>query len=132
MVAFGLFIPRILCITFYLSFSKAVIFCNWEGWTFAKDFYFSFIILSTFGFGDFVPGDATLGANSKLSMTHVYIVVLSQILYRQYHTWELYVLDLKTKFFFVGKQNRYIFPWTRDSQWQNSADSLAKKHPKCL
>ena len=57
-----------------------MIFCNWEGWTFAEGFYFSFIILSIIRFGDFVPGGATLGANSedgtaKLSMTHVYIVV---------------------------------------------------------
>ena len=65
---------------FYLSFSGAVIFCNWEGWTFAEGFYFSFITLSTIGFGDFVPGDATLGANSEdgtaqLSMACLYVVV---------------------------------------------------------
>ena len=67
-------------IAFYLSFSGAVIFCNWEGWTFAEGFYFSFITLSTIGFGDFVPGDATLGANSEdgtaqLSMACLYVVV---------------------------------------------------------
>ena len=42
--------------------------------------------------------------------------------------WELYVLDLKTKVF-VGKRTRYIFPWTRDSQCQNSADRLAENIP---
>ena len=73
------FSPIVLSL-FYLSFSGAVIFCNWEGWTFAEGFYFSFITLSTIGFGDFVPGDATLGANSEdgtaqLSMACLYVVV---------------------------------------------------------
>ena len=53
--------------------------------------------------------------------------------------WDLYVLGLKTKFF-LGKTTYCIFPWTRNSQCQNSADSLAentpnaskKFSPKCL
>ena len=39
--------------------------------------------------------------------------------------------------FFVGKKSKYIFPWTKDSQYQNSADSLVekgsrRKYPECL
>ena len=42
--------------------------------------------------------------------------------------WELHFLDLKTKVF-VGIRTSYIFPWTRDSQCQNSANSLAESTP---
>ena len=39
----------------------------------------------------------------------------------------------KTKGFFLGKRTSYIFLWTRDSQCQNSANSLAENTPnKCL
>ena len=41
--------------------SGAIIFSNWEKWTFLEGFYFSFITLTTIGFGDFVPGDNILG-----------------------------------------------------------------------
>ena len=41
--------------------------------------------------------------------------------------WELYVLHLKTKVF-CGKRTSHIFPWKRDSQWQNRANSLASKN----
>jgi hypothetical protein len=36
--------------------SGAVIYTVWEGWTLTDATYFSFITLSTIGFGDFVPG----------------------------------------------------------------------------
>ena len=53
-------------------------------------------------------------------------------IYGQYHIWDLFgiwdLLGLKTKFF-VGKTTNYIFPWKRDSQCQNSADSLAENTP---
>ena len=42
--------------------------------------------------------------------------------------WELYVLDRKTKVF-CRKKPSYIFPWTRDSQCQRSANSLAENTP---
>jgi hypothetical protein len=43
--------------------------------------------------------------------------------------WDLYVLGLKNKVFFVEKITRYIFPLIRDSQCPNSADSLAENTP---
>ena len=57
------------------------------------------------------------------------VMAISQIIYEQYHIWDIYVLSLKTKVF-VGKTTKSLFPWTREPQWQNSADSLAKKGPK--
>ena len=39
------------------------------------------------------------------------------------YIWDIYVLGLKTKVFFVGKTTKSIFPWTREPQWQNSAEN---------
>ena len=52
-------LPVFIFIIFYFVFG-ATIFSNWEGWTFLEGFYFSFITMTTIGFGDFVPGDAVL------------------------------------------------------------------------
>ena len=35
----------------------AQIFSSWEGWTYLDACYFSFVTLSTIGFGDLVPGN---------------------------------------------------------------------------
>lgn len=41
----------------YLS-AGAAVFDEWEeGWTFFDGFYFSFITVTTVGFGDLVPGE---------------------------------------------------------------------------
>jgi len=34
----------------------AVVYAQWEEWTLTESTYFSFVTLSTIGFGDFVPG----------------------------------------------------------------------------
>ena len=42
----------------------AVLFSAWEGWSFLEGFYFTFITLTTIGFGDFVPGDSISNVDS--------------------------------------------------------------------
>ena len=71
--------PVLILITAYIT-CGAIIFSEWEDWTFVQGFYFSFITLSTIGFGDFVPGDAVLSAGSddgkaKLIIACVYLVM---------------------------------------------------------
>lgn len=38
----------------------AVLFSYWEGWGITSSSYFTFITLSTVGYGDMVPGNAIL------------------------------------------------------------------------
>jgi hypothetical protein len=52
------------------------------------------------------------------------LMAISQILYGQYHIWDICV-SLKTNVF-IGKTTKSMFPWP-DLQYQNSADSLAEK-----
>ncbi len=70
--------PILLLIFGYLTLG-ATIFSNWENWSFLEGFYFSFITLTTIGFGDFVPGDAVLSGgddgHTKLVMACVYLVM---------------------------------------------------------
>lgn len=35
----------------------AILFSTWEGWDLGSSCYFSFVTLSTIGFGDMVPGN---------------------------------------------------------------------------
>ena len=61
-------------------FLGASIFSTWEGWFFLDGFYFSFITLTTIGFGDFVPGEKLLKAspedgNAQLMLTVLYLLM---------------------------------------------------------
>ena len=56
--------PVLCFLGFYLSLG-ALIFSEWESWSFTEGFYFSFITLTTIGFGDYVPGDAVMSVDSK-------------------------------------------------------------------
>lgn len=47
----------LLLVSGYICFG-ATLFSVWENWTFLNGAYFSFITLSTIGFGDFVPGSS--------------------------------------------------------------------------
>lgn len=50
-------LSALVFLAFYLS-AGAAVFDEWEdGWTFFDGFYFSFITVTTVGFGDLVPGD---------------------------------------------------------------------------
>ena len=57
-------LPVLCFLGFYLSLG-ALIFSEWESWSFTEGFYFSFITLTTIGFGDYVPGDAVMSVDSK-------------------------------------------------------------------
>ncbi len=46
----------ILCIFFLYLISGALVFSEWENWSFLESIYFVFITISTIGFGDIVPG----------------------------------------------------------------------------
>lgn len=48
---------NVCVVAFYLMFG-GLIFKLWEGWEFSEAAYFSFITLSTIGFGDYVPGNS--------------------------------------------------------------------------
>ena len=61
-------------------FLGAIIFSQWEGWPFLDGFYFSFITLTTIGFGDFVPGEKLLKAspddgNAQLMLAVLYLLM---------------------------------------------------------
>ncbi|XP_037074693.1 potassium channel subfamily K member 18-like [Pollicipes pollicipes] len=59
----------------------ALIFTNWEGWEFTSAYYFSFVTLSTIGFGDMVPGNSFLDrkdgfmAAVKMGVTICYCLI---------------------------------------------------------
>ena len=48
-------VVTLVLIALYLGLG-AVIFSQWEQWDITASYYFSFVTLSTIGFGDYVPG----------------------------------------------------------------------------
>lgn len=72
-------LPVICFLGFYLTLG-ALIFSEWEGWSFTEGFYFSFITLTTIGFGDYVPGDSLMDVDSsdgqyKLICSVIYLLL---------------------------------------------------------
>merc|ERR1719266_1959018 len=72
-------LPVLIFTISYITFGAAI-FSAWEQWSFLEGFYFSFITLTTIGFGDFVPGDAVLNADAengqaKLLLAVVYVLM---------------------------------------------------------
>ena len=70
----------VLAFVFGYILLGATIFSAWENWSFLEGAYFSFITLTTIGFGDFVPGDAVLNDDSeqgqaKLILACIYLLM---------------------------------------------------------
>lgn len=67
-----------VCILFVYLMIGGAIFSEWEGWPFYSAAYFSFITLSTIGFGDYVPSfgakDTDLVRAFKMIVTASYSV----------------------------------------------------------
>ena len=78
-------VPISLCLLVMVSYilGGAMLFSEWEGWGYLEGFYFSFITLSTIGFGDMVPGDSISDNgeapsdpfNTKFVLCSLYILV---------------------------------------------------------
>ena len=75
-------VPVLIVLTFLVGYIcvGAVVFSTWEEWSFLDGAYFSFITLSTIGFGDLVPGSNVLSADThegqyKLVICCLYLVL---------------------------------------------------------
>ena len=55
----------VLAFVFAYIMAGAALFSLLEGWTFLEGAYFSFITLTTIGFGDYVPGDSILSQGKE-------------------------------------------------------------------
>ncbi|KAK7085833.1 Ion channel, partial [Halocaridina rubra] len=53
----------------------AVLFSFWESWDLSSSTYFTFVTLSTIGFGDMVPGTAVLDRNNPLAGFKMFVCV---------------------------------------------------------
>lgn len=86
-------------------FLGAVIFAAWEdNWTWIKGAYFSFVTLSTIGFGDLIPGYSNLNKASglfKLVATMFYIVLGLAVLSMSFN---LMMEEMLSKFRWLGRK----------------------------
>ena len=58
-----------------------VLFASWEKWDLTASYYFTFITLSTIGYGDYVPGNAlTDTTDSVISVIKMLVAVLYIVL----------------------------------------------------
>ena len=90
-------LPVLCFLGFYLTLG-AVIFSAWEKWTFLEGFYFSFITLTTIGFGDYVPGDSVMNVEStdgqyKLLCSVVYVLLGLAVLSMSFNLIQEEVVD---------------------------------------
>ena len=75
-------VPVVIVLAFLVGYVclGALVFSTWEDWSFLDGAYFSFITLSTIGFGDLVPGSNVLNTDSaegqyKLVLCCLYLVI---------------------------------------------------------
>ena len=60
-------------------FGGAALFCKWEGWDLISSVYFTFITLTTIGFGDMIPGSSfhgemTVAQVAEMMFTTIYLL----------------------------------------------------------
>lgn len=85
-------------------FVGAVLFASWNKWTWIKGAYFSFVTLSTIGFGDLVPGWDEVGTTQgdlKLAISCVYIVFGLAVLSMSFN---LMMEEMFSKFRWLGQK----------------------------
>ena len=90
-------LPVLAFLGFYLTLG-ASIFSAWENWSFLEGFYFSFITLTTIGFGDYVPGDSVMNVEStdgqyKLLCSVVYVLLGLAVLSMSFNLIQEEVVD---------------------------------------
>ena len=61
-------------------FGGAAVFCKWEGWDLISSVYFTWVTLTTIGFGDMTPGSSFHGEMDfaqivKMTFTSVYLLL---------------------------------------------------------
>ena len=76
-------IPIIVSVVVLLLyiFLGSVFFHDWEGWDFVSAAYFSFITLTTIGFGDFSPEKSFIGIEEPNAGLIAYIKMIFTIIY---------------------------------------------------
>ena len=98
-------VPTSVCILLMTSYILlgTLLFCMWEKWDFVTGTYFSFITLSTIGFGDVVPGMATSdwAVKEKLVLCALYLVIGLSLIAMCFN---LVQEDVKAKFRWLGSK----------------------------
>lgn len=85
-------------------FIGAVIFAAWNGWTWITGAYFSFVTLSTIGFGDLVPGWTKVGTtegNLQMFASCFYIILGLAVLSMSFN---LMMEEMIAKFTWLGRK----------------------------
>lgn len=85
-------------------FIGAVLFAAWNDWSWITGAYFSFVTLSTIGFGDLVPGWSEVGTTIgkvKLAISAFYIILGLAVLSMSFN---LMMEEMIAKFRWLGKK----------------------------
>ncbi|KAK4307533.1 hypothetical protein Pmani_020680 [Petrolisthes manimaculis] len=70
-----------LCVIFVYLLAGGVLFSWWEGWRQIQSVYFTFITLTTIGFGDLVPGNSFLDLSDGLMAAFKMAVTVAYCLF---------------------------------------------------
>ena len=73
-------IVSVLVLLMYIGVG-AFVFHKWEGWDLTTALYFSFITLTTIGFGDFAPEESFIGISDPGAGAMEYIKIVFTTIY---------------------------------------------------